>query len=129
MTSRVFAVSEGASIDRTSNALSIFNMMDEINPIAMPLIIPTLVVILVVERGDTDPDVLRGHLTITNNEHSPNSFPSDIFFHGNKRARLTVRINGLPVHESGKLVFRYKAGVFLDCKLTLPVSEPKSKGE
>jgi hypothetical protein len=129
MTSLLFVVSEGASVDRNSNALSIFNMMEEINPVGLPLIIPTLVVIQVVEREDSDPDELRGHLTITNNERSPNGFPSDILFHGNRRARLTVRINGLPVHEAGTLVFRYTAGAFLDCQLTLVVSEPKSTGD
>ena len=49
MTSLLFVVSEGASVDRNSNALSIF-MMEEINPVGLPLIIPTLVVIQVVER-------------------------------------------------------------------------------
>ena len=56
MTSLLFVVSEGASVDRNSNALSIFNMMEEINPVGLPLIIPTLVVIQVVEREDSDPE-------------------------------------------------------------------------
>ena len=105
----LFSVSEGASIDQETNALSVFNILEEITPVGLPLLIQKIVVVLAVEREENETDEVEGLITIKNNDIEIHTLSANIRFGGKRRARLRVIVNGLPIHAPGKLVFRFVA--------------------
>ena len=117
MKSILFVVSEGSSIDLSTNALSIFNIIDHINSAGLPLIIPKCIITLVVEREESDPEPIEGRITITNNEHEIHSAPAQIYARGAPRTRLSITLNGLPVHTTDDSNF--------EAQLSIGVSDPK----
>ena len=123
----LFAVSEGASVDQETNLLSIYNIIDEITPVGLPLLIPKAVINLVVQRDETDSEEVKGSIIVKNNENDIHTLSADLHFGGASRARLRVTVNGLPVHETGKLSFRYVASQpAFDAELLITVSEPEA---
>lgn len=130
MKSIFFVVSEGSSIDISTNALSIFNIIEGISSASLPLIIPKCIITLVVEREEGDPEPIEGRITITNNEHEIHSTPAQIHARGAPGARLSITINGLPVHAPGKLTFKYTVDDSnFEAQTSISVSEPKVSGE
>lgn len=126
----LFAVSEGASVDQETNALSVFNIIEEITSVGLPLILPKAVITLVVEQDEAGIEEVKGSIIIKNNERDVHMLSADFQFRGAPRARLRVTISGLPVHESGELIFRYVGSdPVIDAELVIRVSEPGTHHE
>lgn len=130
MRSIFFVVSEGSSIDLSTNALSIFSIIENISSASLPLIIPKCIITLVVEREEIDPEPIEGRITITNNDHEIHSAPARIYARGAPRARLSITLNGLPVHTPGKLTFKYAADDSnFEAQFSVGVSDPEVSEE
>ena len=129
MTVSLFVVSESSSVDRETNVLSIFNIVDHIDPVSLPLSIPGLVLTIVLIREEGEPETIDGRISIANNEDTIVTLPSKVDFAGKRRTRLSARINGVPVRSPGTLIFKYTAVSMVDVAVTVPVSEPKPSQE
>ena len=123
----LFSVSEGSSIDHETNTLSIFNILDDIHPVSLPLTIPKIILTIVMAREEGEPETIDGTITVLNNQNTIGTSPAEVDFQGAKRSRLKVVLNGVPVHAPGKLVFRYAAtgSLDVDAEHTIMVSEPR----
>ena len=64
----LFTVSEGASIDQATNAVSIYTIVENIEPVGLPVMMQKIVITLIVVRDENDPDTISGTLSILNNE-------------------------------------------------------------
>lgn len=130
MKALLFAVSEGAAIDQETNALSVFNVIDEITSVGLPLLIPKVVITLIVECDEEVVEEVKGSIVIMNNDNEIHNISADIRFSGAPKARLRVTVGGLPVHESGKLIFKYLGtDPTFTAELAIKVSEPTAPSD
>lgn len=106
-----FLASEGASFDHDDSRLSIFKIIDQIEPVSLPLSIPKIVLTMVVTRSHDEPDTIDGILSIVNNEHHiwDEKQPGPIKFDDKLTARMIIVMNGLPVTLPGTLNFTFKS--------------------
>lgn len=102
-----FLVCESASIDRESNRISLFNVMEELRPSQLPAPFPSLVA---VSSWNTRPDELNSdhqaelRLTIPGAPDLPQ--PARINFTvSGQRQRVNFRVENLPVFQPGDLLF------------------------
>ena len=123
----LFTVSEGASIDQATNAVSIYTIVENIEPVGLPVMMQKIVITLIVVRDENDPDTISGTLSILNNE-TPihDKWPASIEFNERRSARLMITINGLLIQHPGVLIFKYASDVINEL-FTLTVSNPKAK--
>ena len=99
-----FAVcAEGASVDSTSNLLSIFNIIDEINSQTFPVAFPRLVVVFIVERADGDEDRNEAFITFKVNNEEKVRQPVLMDFQDKKRLRLVLQFAGIVFTEPGQV--------------------------
>jgi hypothetical protein len=95
-----------ASVDRASNRVSIFNVIDHIPAANLPLILPTItfVSILETDRGEAASykGVFEGKLngTVMARGEVPVNFVNG------RLARVLLTLNGVPIREHGTLSFR-----------------------
>jgi hypothetical protein len=96
-----------ASVDRSSNRISIFNVIDHIPTTSLPILIPavTFVAILENDRNEAvnfvgvfegkinDKIIVRGEVPVA-------------FVWSGRLARVLLTLNGIPIHEHGTLSFR-----------------------
>lgn len=114
-------------MDKESDRYSIFNVILQISPAALPLIMQKVVLNMFVWRQINDSEVVEGSLSVFNNETSVISeFPVKIDFQGKNLKILRVAINGIPVHEPGKLSFKYRSEE-INKTLEVPVLHQPSK--
>ena len=123
----LFTVSEGASIDQATNAVSIYTIVENIEPVGLPVMMQKIVITLIVVREESDPESIDGTISVLNNE-TPihDKWPARIEFNGRLSARLMITINGFLVQHPGELVFKYESDI-IDELFTLTVSNPKAK--
>ena len=134
MEATVFLVSYGSSIDHEDNTLSVFTIIDQITPAALPLFLQKIVLNMVVTRSNDEPEIVEGRISIFNNEKPllVDKSPALIRFNGQLIARLRVTMNSLPVEAPGTLIFKYESNEinesFTVTVLDPPVSTETSSG-
>lgn len=103
----LFIISEGASIDRATNQLSVFNILEDLSSPAFPLMIQKIVATIFLERNNEDETDFNANLVIKNNEQEILSFPIPIKFSDKLKIRSIVTIGGLTVPSPGELCFNF----------------------
>src|SRR5258708_158386 len=100
-----FVVAQNISVDQTTNAVSAFNIVEELRSPGFPVLVPSLAVLSVWHReeGDQEQD-FQCTLRVT----PPGEIPQD--FHTNfrllpPRHRLIHRLQGLPILRAGDIHF------------------------
>ncbi len=102
----LFIASESASIDRVSNNLSVFNIIEDIAAQSFPFAIPKITVTVLLSREDTDPNDYEGTVTVLNNTQTLHSFKIPMRFEDKLHSRLNIQLGGLPVSSPGMLSFK-----------------------
>jgi hypothetical protein len=102
-----FVVAENVSVDRTTNELSVFNVMESLRADVFPGVIPKCVAVSLwrLEPGDEGQDwqaTIRIYVPGENVQEFPTNFRSQP---GATRHRVTQRIYGLPLRQAGDLRF------------------------
>jgi hypothetical protein len=95
-----------ASIDRTTNRVSIFNVIDHLPVSSFPINIPAVTFVSVIESdrdGDTN---VKGILEISTSKSLIFKTEVPINFTSNRLARVVINFQGVPVREPGPLTFR-----------------------
>jgi hypothetical protein len=102
MNLQFIAVAEGAVIDKGSNRISLFNVMDEIGVPAFPVMIPSLgIASMIVRAAGEDPSPVR--IKISLNEQILLQTGIQIDFQGHLRTRGVALVQGLILHQVGDL--------------------------
>jgi hypothetical protein len=100
---RLLVCAEGIVIDKRSNNVSAFEILEQLNPNSLPTVLPKLVVLSAFEKDEEDPDkipvnirITLGELEIINQEIPHN-------FQGKKRCRNVLTIGGVVISQPGIL--------------------------
>lgn len=111
----------GVSVDRFSNRLSIFNVLEQLPSPSFPVWVPELT-FLVVLRRENNEDVrfhTRCQVQLGENMIADNAALVD--FEGTNNARLVLNFQGLPVPTPGDLIFRLLLPNHEPAAVTIPV--------
>ena len=120
MNLQFIAVAEGATIDRATNRISLFNLMDEIAVPAFPVMIPTMAVANMISR-DAGEEAVPVRLRITLNEQNLLLTDIQLDFQGHLRTRGVVMIQGLIIQQPGNCVVDILFGDNVAGTWTIPV--------
>jgi hypothetical protein len=99
-------VAEGVSIDRETNLVSAFGLMESVQAAAFPVMLQKVVLLCIWERSPADPPEFRYELALTLNGRELERRSIDTGFGNALRTRTTIRFEGLTLAEPGNLVFR-----------------------
>lgn len=106
---RLFVVSEQVSRDAETQRLSFFNVLEVINPVSLPLVIPNVDITITLERKQNEPNKVEGRILIKNNEVELRQIPLTHSFAGHRFSSYNVRVKGvLEVRYPGDLTFIYQ---------------------
>jgi hypothetical protein len=87
--------------------LSIFNVIDHFPASALPITIPALTFVAVIDSDREESANVKGVLEISANESQIARVELPIaFVNGGRLARIVVNFQGIPVREAGPVTFR-----------------------
>ncbi len=89
--------------DAETNAVSVFNILEEIGASMFPVTVPKLSTLFLLERGVDDPEVLECAMTLSLGENELGSFVGPVDFQGERLTRLIIVIQGVVLPEPGTL--------------------------
>lgn len=102
-----FAVcAQAVTVDRTSNRLSIFNVMDILPVLIFPHVIPAITFVCVVESDQEDESSAKGFFQVLSDGVLVAASEIPINFAENRLARIVLNFQGVPVPKPGSLMFR-----------------------
>jgi len=90
-----------ASIDRASNRLSIFNVIDHLPTSSLPIVIPAISFVSIIESDKDESTNVKGILEILVSRASVARLELPISFVNGRLARVVVNFQGIPVREAG----------------------------
>lgn len=99
---------DSGSIDTTTNRLSIFNVIEEIQSALFPSTLPSLSLILALEKNKDESDDVSLTLIGTLNSADLFNFPLEASFDGKKRLRVIANLQGIPLDAPGRLIISVK---------------------
>jgi hypothetical protein len=90
--------------DVKTNQITAFNVIDDINSVGFPLLLPKLSVYFFSQRVKEDPDNLQVKLTILNNDTQLFSQDFPVNFSNNKmKNKSVIEVKGIVINTSGSL--------------------------
>jgi hypothetical protein len=95
-----------ASVDRSSNRLSIFNVIDHFPASVLPIVIPAVSFVSIIESDQDESTNVKGVLEISANKTLLARMELPIAFTSGRLARVVVNFQGIPVREPGPVTFR-----------------------
>ena len=106
---RLFVVSEQISRDVETQRLSLFNVLEVINPVSLPLVIPNVDITITLERGYDEANSVDGRILIRNNDLELRHISVTHSFANHRFSSYNVRVRGvLEVSQPGDLAFIYQ---------------------
>jgi hypothetical protein len=103
---QIFAVSETAVIDQSSNRVSLFNLFENSNAVSFPIIIQSMTIVASIVKEDEDgDDGLNLSVRISIDEESIFEFPAEVAFLGQKLARSITHLQGMVITKPGLMRF------------------------
>ena len=93
------------TVDRTSNRLSIINVIDLLPASSFPHVIPGMTFVCVIESEEGEGPV-KGFFQIISNDVLVGASEIAINFTENRIARIVLNFQGIPVPKPGPLKFR-----------------------
>jgi hypothetical protein len=95
----------GASVDRFSNRLSIFNVMEEIPSPTFPVWIPEMTFVVVLRKENNEPPQFQARCRVQVGEAVISEGTLDVDFGPNNTARGIMNFQGLPITTPGDVTF------------------------
>lgn len=128
---KVCLLAEAVYIDRDTNEVSVFNLIETIQAAGFPVFMRRLTFFCLFEREPNDPAQNTVQFSIELNGRTVTSQEQNLGFADETRARNLMRVLGVVLSDPGQLVFRYKLGdtvlaehVITVSLLPQPVAEP-----
>ena len=103
ITSTLMLCAEGVVRDRESNNISVFNILEKMQPAGFPILIQRLFVLAFLERLPTDLEDLECVARITIGEVELTTLPGRVNFQGQTLARWIIQLQGLVIPNPGVL--------------------------
>jgi hypothetical protein len=124
MKCKMFLVCEAAFIDSRTNNLSLVNILDEISAQGLPVIIPKLFTVAVIERQKKEKPTPEFILRISQGKKKLVDQRVKVDFQGKKRVRQLIEFHGFTLHNPGDLCFRmnHKGRKFAEYHLSFNVN-------
>jgi hypothetical protein len=116
-----------ASIDRTTNRVSIFNVIDHLPVSSFPINVPAVTFVSVIESDKDGDSNVKGILEITANKSLVARVDVPINFTTNRLARVVINFQGIPVREAGPLTFRLTIPTEVTAETTFQVTNVSQK--
>jgi len=113
---------EDAIRDADTNAISIHNIIEEINGESYPFAIPKFCIFLLTQREKGDQETTTLKLSIINNEKELFSSDIETDFQGKDLAKTTIKFGSVPIQTAGRLRIEFTVGTSLFAEITLPVN-------
>jgi hypothetical protein len=101
--SKLFFCSDSTSIDARSNALSAFNIIEQLNAPSFPVVVPRLAILIFLSREEGDPSVVQLQLQIFSGTQQLFGGPLAVNFVQQLSTRTIVELNGLLVPAPAEL--------------------------
>ena len=99
--------SQTASVDRASNRLSIFNVIDHLPVTSLPIRIPMVTFVSVIESADAEnTEGVNADIDIYVDDKKLFGTQVPLTFADHHLARFTLAFQGIPVSKPGEIVFR-----------------------
>ena len=121
ITSKVSVLAENVSVDRETNQVSAFNILDTIASPAFPLFLRQVVFYCVIERQATDPANTNLTFTVNLNGQQQVSNQQAVAFGTERRSRTYVKLNGFLIPAPGTIVFQLMEGASVIAEYILEV--------
>jgi hypothetical protein len=107
-------VSQSVAVDRFTNRLSLFNIVEAFQAPRFPLLIPEVVVVSFIRRDENEPNIFETDLVVNLNGNRIGMSHLNVNFEGRLYVRLIANFQNLPILAAGDLEFT----------IPLPNSEP-----
>jgi hypothetical protein len=101
MRCELFAVAESASIDITTNRLSIFHIWDEITTPSLPTMMPSLAIVMMLTREENEPNDVDLQVSVSRNGQTLAQIPATVSFQTMLKARFVATVQGMVFTEQG----------------------------
>ncbi len=131
---KLLLCAEGAVVDKMTNNVSAFNILEQLNFRSLPVIIPRMVILNVLEREKDDPVVWKGKLRIELSGTVLLDQPLEHNFGDLARSRNLLTLGGLPITQPGVLetsllegeakIITYKIDITMPPKVEVSQSLP-----
>ncbi len=109
------------SVDRVSNRISIFNVVDHIATPALPIIVPTITFVAIVESEREESVSYKGSFEVRTNDNVRFRSEVPVNFVNGQLARVVIAMNGVRIQEYGTLSFRFTIPDKATAEVQLPV--------
>ncbi len=119
----LFVCASSCSIDQFTNRLSIFNLIEDIQPSQYPGVVGDCTVVIVLEREDGDAEQIKLDLKLDNNGKEVFSGRINFDFDGKRRCRSVVTAL-MPFTEPGILRWRLSGASFKTAIYEILAVEP-----
>ena len=107
---KLFVVCESASIDSRTNSVSAFHIMDQLNAMAFPVVLPHVSIIALFAREDADASNVQFQLQIFLEDQQLFGGPLRVNFVQQLLARTVLDMHGLLLTRPGTLRFVLRNG-------------------
>jgi hypothetical protein len=104
--------SDTVSLDKATNSVSLFGIVDGISALTFPHSLPNLAMLFIVKKEGNEAEKGVGHAALTfrpNDEQAEiekGQVPVNFDFEGKQRLRVLIRSGGITVEEPGTLISR-----------------------
>ncbi|MGA9791486.1 MAG: hypothetical protein WBQ43_12410 [Terriglobales bacterium] len=105
MRAQFSVVSQSVAVDRFTNRLSLFNIIEAFQAPRFPLLIPEVVIVSFVRRDENEPNVFETDLVVNLNGNRIGMSHLHVNFEGRLYVRLIANFQNLPVLTAGDLEF------------------------
>jgi len=96
---QIAVLAQTVSVDRFTNRVSIFNLIDAIESPRFPLFIPELAFFALLRKESNDPEQFKVRVSISVGPSIIGSTEVQVDFQGSQNARILLNFQGLPVTE------------------------------
>jgi hypothetical protein len=118
-------LAQSASVDRFSNRLSVFNLIESLESPSFPIFIPEAVFVSVLRREEGDPTVSDATLSVHAGDSVVGRANVRIDFESSLHNRQVITFQGLPILKPEDLQFRLTIPDRLSFVLEIPVTQGK----
>jgi len=94
---------ESASLDRSTNSVSIFNIVDSVSYLTFPHVIPKLSLLFIIQSEDGDGDLDEGFVSLDFEDQEKGKRRVIFDFEGKPRLRLIITAEGISIDKPGVL--------------------------
>jgi hypothetical protein len=102
----LLACARSAAVDRFSNQVSIFELLEDLIPVGYPLWLPSMVAVVVLARTADEAEDYPCDIDCTLGGNLLLRHTLQVSFQGGLRSRQIVTINGIPIETPGTLAVR-----------------------